>query len=139
MLLTTVAVTSAVLTQLGHFNVAVTVATLYPVTRGTVWTLMNAPLTLTAVAKYVPTQMERLVVAATVDSRWPAMEGHAQRTMSAPWGLTTASNVVSTLRVDSDVNATLASSSTQIKALALVRSLTFFSVAQVVDIVSMYG
>lgn len=59
--------------------------------------------------------------------------------MSAPWEPTTASNVVSTLREDSDVNATRAFSSTQIKGPVLVRSLTSLSVIQLVETVSMYG
>ena len=121
-LLIMAAVTSAVPTSLGRFNVAVTVGTLSPVTGGLVWTLTNALLTLMTVVRYAAIQPDRLVVAVTVDSRWPAMEGRAWKTMNVPWGLTTASNVVSTHRVDSDVNVTLAFSSMQIKGLALVRS-----------------
>ena len=127
-LLATVAATSSVPIHSGHFSVAVTVATPSPVIGGPVWTLMSVQLTLMTVAKYVPIQPDRLVVVVTVASRWPVTEGHAWRTMSATWGLTTASNVVSTLRVDSDVTATQALSSTQIKGPVLVRSLTFFSV-----------
>ena len=128
-LLAMVAVTSSVPIHLDHFDVAATVATLSPVMGGPVWTLTSVQLTLTTAAKYVPIQRDHLVVAVTVASLWPVMEGRAWRTTSATWGLTTASNVVSTLRVDSDVNATQAFSSMQIKGPVLVSSLTFFSVS----------
>ena len=122
-----VAVTKSVPTQSDHFSVAVTVDSFFLVTRGLVWISMNALLMLMAVAKYVQTQLGHFAVAVTVDSHSQVTEGLVWRITSAPLGLITASSVVSTLRVDSDVNATQAFSSTQIKGVVLVRPFTSVS------------
>ena len=81
---------------------------------------MNAPLILMAVLRVVPTQLDHFSAAALMDTVLPVTGDLVWTIMSVHLEHTTASSAVSTLLEDSDVNATQAFNSTQIKQLVLV-------------------